>query len=61
MQAIHQKLSAGSTFTAPAQAVVLYSDGTSAFFDVAWDEEELAAVNTKLRGSGKSKCEEETW
>lgn len=50
VQAIYQKLSAGSTFTAPAQAVVLYSDGTSAFFDVAWDEEELAAVNTAEAG-----------
>lgn len=50
VQAISKKVAAGNTFTAPAQAVVLYTDGTSALFDVAWNAEELAAVDTSAAG-----------
>lgn len=40
----------GSTFTAPTQATVLYTDGTNALFDVTWNSDELAKVDTKTAG-----------
>ena len=47
---IIKKVSVGSTFTAPTQATVLYTDGTSALFDVTWNSDELAKVDTKTAG-----------
>lgn len=50
VQEITRKAMLGSAFTAPAQATVLYTDGTSALFDVVWNSEELAAVSTEEAG-----------
>lgn len=43
-------MTVGSTFTAPTQATVLYTDGTNALFDVTWNSDELAKVDTKTAG-----------
>lgn len=47
---ITKKVIVGSTFTAPTQATVLYTDGTNALFDVTWNSDELAKVDTKTAG-----------
>lgn len=47
---ITKKVTVGSTFTAPTQATVLYTDGTNALFDVTWNSDELAKVDTKTAG-----------
>jgi len=50
VQPITRKASVGSTFTAPAQATVLYTDGSRESFDVTWNAQELAAVDTATAG-----------
>ncbi len=47
---ITKKVTVGSTFRVPEQATVLYTDGTSALFDVTWNSDELAKVDTKTAG-----------
>lgn len=47
---ITKKVTVGSTFSAPTQATVLYTDGTSALFDVTWNSDELAKVDTATAG-----------
>lgn len=47
---ITKKVIVGSTFTAPTQATVLYTDGTNALFDVTWNSDELAKVDTQTAG-----------
>lgn len=50
VQEISKKITLGSAFSAPAQATVLYTDGTSELFDVAWNSDDVAAVNTQEAG-----------
>lgn len=50
VQPISQKISVGSTYTAPAKATVFYTNGTSELFDVVWNEGELAAIRTETIG-----------
>ena len=66
VQEITKKVMIGSLFTAPAQATVLYTDGTSALFDVEWNSEELSAISTEEAGksftvTGKVTVEEKEY
>lgn len=63
---ITKKVTVGSTFTAPKQATVLYTDGTNALFDVTWNSDELAKVDTATAGktftvNGKVTVEEQEY
>ena len=63
---ITKKVTVGSTFTAPKQATVLYTDGTNALFDVTWNSNELAKVDTATAGktftvNGKVTVEEQEY
>lgn len=63
---ITKKVSVGSTFTVPTQATVLYTDGTNALFDVTWNSDELAKVDTATAGktftvNGKVTVEEQEY
>ena len=48
---VSKKITAAGEFRAPAQVPALYTDGTSALFDVVWNAEELAAVAQAAAGS----------
>ena len=63
---ITKEVTVGSTFTAPKQATVLYTDGTNALFDVTWNSNELAKVDTATAGktftvNGKVTVEEQEY
>lgn len=63
---ITKKVTVGSTFTAPKQATVLYTDGTNALFDVTWNSDDLAKVDTATAGktftvNGKVTVEEQEY
>lgn len=51
VQPLGRKVAVGGTFTAPAKATVLYTNGKSEQFDVTWNEAELKAVSTAAVGS----------
>ncbi len=47
---VSRRITSAAAFAAPAQVPVLYTDGTSAMFDVVWDAAQVAAVAAAKAG-----------